>query len=168
MPPSPHEAMLVNEKESWMTPIIRYLQSGDLPKERREARKMAYKAARYVLEDGVLYRRGFLQPLLKCVNEEEALRILKEVHNGVCGTHCSSLSMSFKIKRQGFFWPTLKRDAIEVAKKCDTCQRLANIPHTRLAELIPMSSPWPFAVWGIDLVGQLPKGKGVYSMLSLR
>ena len=23
-----------------------------------------------------------------------------------------------------------------------------------------MTSPWPFAVWGIDLIGQLPKGRG--------
>lgn len=24
----------------------------------------------------------------------------------------------------------------------------------------PLTSPWPFAVWGIDLIGELPKGKG--------
>ena len=23
-----------------------------------------------------------------------------------------------------------------------------------------MTSPWPFAVWGIDLIGRLPKGRG--------
>ena len=23
-----------------------------------------------------------------------------------------------------------------------------------------MTSPWPFVVWGIDLIGRLPKGKG--------
>ena len=27
-------------------------------------------------------------------------------------------------------------------------------------ELTSMTSPWPFAVWGIDLIGWLPKRKG--------
>lgn len=26
--------------------------------------------------------------------------------------------------------------------------------------LTPMSSPWPFAQWGIDLIGPLPMAKG--------
>ncbi|XP_074323540.1 uncharacterized protein LOC141660453 [Apium graveolens] len=26
--------------------------------------------------------------------------------------------------------------------------------------LTPMVSPWPFAMWGIDLIGELPKAKG--------
>lgn len=25
-------------------------------------------------------------------------------------------------------------------------------------ELTPMTSPWPFAMWGIDLIGKLPTG----------
>ena len=29
-----------------------------------------------------------------------------------------------------------------------------------LEELTSMTSPWPFAVWGIDLIDQLPKGRG--------
>ena len=27
-----------------------------------------------------------------------------------------------------------------------------------------VSSPWPFAYWGIDIVGPLPRGKGVLSL----
>ena len=31
---------------------------------------------------------------------------------------------------------------------------------SHLEEFTTMTSPWPFVVWGIDLISQLPKGKG--------
>ena len=32
--------------------------------------------------------------------------------------------------------------------------------HQPAADLNPVSSPWPFAQWGMDLVGQLPQAIG--------
>ena len=54
----------------------------------------------------------------------------------------------------------MNKDSLEYAKKCDKCQRFANIPRAAPNELTLMTSPWPFAVWGIDLIGSLPTGKG--------
>ena len=42
-----------------MTPIILYLKDRRLPRAKDEARKLRVKAARYVLLDEVLYKRGF-------------------------------------------------------------------------------------------------------------
>jgi len=42
-----------------MTPIILYLKDGRLPKDKDEARRSRIKAAKYVLIDEVLYKRGF-------------------------------------------------------------------------------------------------------------
>ncbi|XP_022032941.1 uncharacterized protein LOC110934055 [Helianthus annuus] len=39
---------------SWMTPIIMYLQSGILPENKAEARKIQYKAEHYQMADGIL------------------------------------------------------------------------------------------------------------------
>ena len=41
-------------------------------------------------------------------------------------------------------------------RKCDPCQRLAPILKSLVQDLISISSPWPFAQWGIDIVGPLP------------
>ncbi|RVW84825.1 Gag-Pol polyprotein [Vitis vinifera] len=41
-------------------------------------------------------------------------------------------------------------------KKCDKCQRHAPIPHVPSKTLKPISGPWPFAQWGMDIVGPLP------------
>ncbi|XP_074327891.1 uncharacterized protein LOC141665807 [Apium graveolens] len=49
-------------EESWMTPICEYLKHRTLLKDRMTARKLRYKAARYVEYDFQLYKRGFNQP----------------------------------------------------------------------------------------------------------
>ncbi|WJZ96647.1 hypothetical protein VitviT2T_015311 [Vitis vinifera] len=50
----------------------------------------------------------------------------------------------------------MKKDATAYVKKCDKCQRHAPIPHVPSKTLKPISSPWPFAQWGMDIVGPLP------------
>ena len=69
-------------------------------------------------------------------------------------------SLAFKTLRNGYYWPTMKVDCMEFARKCDKCQRFTPISKGDPEELTTMTSPWPFAVWGIDLIGQLPKGRG--------
>ena len=121
---------------------------------------MRRKAGRYIIVEGVMYRRGFSKPLLRCVTQDEAARVLSEVHDKFCGNHAAGQSLSKKILRQGYFWPTMIEDSRAYAKKCDKCQRFSKIPRAPPNELTQLQSPWPFAIWGIDLIGQLPKGKG--------
>ena len=52
------EVQEVVREENWITPIINYLKDGRLPKGKDEARKLRIKAAKYVLIDEVLYKRG--------------------------------------------------------------------------------------------------------------
>ncbi|XP_074362787.1 uncharacterized protein LOC141703077 [Apium graveolens] len=55
---------------TWMTPIWDYVKRCTLPQEKKEARRVKYQAARYVIYDEVLYRRVFNTPLLRCVDGE--------------------------------------------------------------------------------------------------
>ncbi|XP_074324220.1 uncharacterized protein LOC141661133 [Apium graveolens] len=68
---------------TWMTSILAYIKEGSLPDEKNEARKIKYKAARYVIYDGILYRRGFSVPLLKYIDGDECNYILREARGGV-------------------------------------------------------------------------------------
>ena len=51
----------------------------------------------------------------------------------------------------------MQKEALEYAKKCDQCQRFAPNTHQPGGFLNPFSSPWPFAQWGLDIVGPFPK-----------
>jgi len=42
-------------------------------------------------------------------------------------------------------------------KKCDQCQRFATNIYQSKGVLNPLSSPWLFAQWGLDIVGPFPK-----------
>ncbi|XP_074351696.1 uncharacterized protein LOC141690833 [Apium graveolens] len=54
----------------------------------------------------------------------------------------------------------MKKDAFEFSRACDKCQRYANYYNSPVAPLTSLMSPWPFSIWGIHLIGELPKAKG--------
>ena len=98
-------------------------------------------------------------PYLKCVDDDEAKYILEEIHEGICGDHAGPRSLVSKVIRTGYFWPTVQVDALELVKKCDKCQRFRNVQRLPAERMTTITSPWPFAQWGIDIVGPLPLGK---------
>ena len=54
----------------------------------------------------------------------------------------------------------MQKEAQEYIRKCDQCQRFASNIHQPGGVLNPLSSPWPFAQWGLDIVGHFPKALG--------
>ena len=68
-------------------------------------------------------------------------------------------SLVRKIMRMGYFWPTMQQDAAEFMKKCNSCQRYENVQRVPSEKMTTISSPLPFAHWGIDIVGPLSQGK---------
>ena len=104
-----------------MTPIVSFLQDKRLPRDVEEARKIRKRAARFMILNDTLYKRGFSMPYLRCVNEEEAKYILEEIHEGIYEDHVGPRSLISKVIRTGYFWPTLQKDAKEFVKKCDKC-----------------------------------------------
>ena len=50
----------------------------------------------------------------------------------------------------------MKSNATDYVRKCDRCQWQAPVLRSPAQDLVSISSPWPFAQWGIDIVGPLP------------
>ncbi|XP_074351649.1 uncharacterized protein LOC141690777 [Apium graveolens] len=90
-------------QETRMTPIYNFIQMETFPEDKLQARRLRYQATRYVEYDGVLYKRGFNQPLLRCVDLEEGNYILREVHKGIYGNHSGGDSLALKVLRQGYY-----------------------------------------------------------------
>ncbi|XP_071687624.1 uncharacterized protein [Rutidosis leptorrhynchoides] len=153
------EAAPVEEVETWMSPIVTYLKNRMLPFDGATPRKIRMKAPVYMLRDGVMFKKSFTAPLLRCVGPSEAETIVREVHEGTCGMHAGFRTVVGKIMRLGYFWPSMYRDTKEIIKAYASCQRYAPQIHMPAHELIPVMFAWPFYKWEIDLVGPFPDGK---------
>ncbi|XP_076919660.1 uncharacterized protein LOC143580553 [Bidens hawaiensis] len=107
-----HQVLVIQTSvESWMTPIMANLTSGILPEEKVAARKIGHKALNYQIQDGVLYRRSFLGPLLRCVDGEDAKYLIMEIHEGICGLHDGPRMVVAKLMIAGYYWPGMHMDA---------------------------------------------------------
>ena len=138
------EVLPVMTAPSWIDPIWDYLLNDTLPSDPNEASKLRAKLARFVLLRGTLYKRGFFAPLLKCVGKEDADYVLREVHEGICDNHIGARTLAGKTLRQGYYWPTMLKDAIELVRRCKICQEHAKISHLSAEPLTSIISPWPF------------------------
>jgi len=74
--------MDIDNDPTWMTPLINWLQ-GDVysipAADRHKAAKV--KARRFILKDGILYKRAFSRPLLRCISQQDGLNLLREIHD---------------------------------------------------------------------------------------
>ena len=96
---------------SWMDPIWDYLIEGLLPKDPKEASKLRKRSSRFTIHQRSLYKRGFFTPILKGISGKDADYVLREVHEGICGNHIGARALVGKALRQGYYWPTMLRDA---------------------------------------------------------
>ena len=57
---------------------------------------------------------------------------MEEAHAGVCEAHQSVPNLHDRVKRIGYYWPTMLRDCIDLEGRCDACQLHANFIHKPL------------------------------------
>ena len=51
--------------------------------------------------------------------------LLKELHEGICGSHTRGRSIAHRVLTQEYWWPNMQKGSQEYVKKCDQCQRYA-------------------------------------------
>ena len=105
------EVSPVMSEPHWMNPIWDYLIEGQLLNDSKEASKLRSRSTRFTIHRGALYKRGFFTPILKCIVGEDADYVLREVHEDVCGNHIGDRTLAGKVFRQGYYWPTMLKDA---------------------------------------------------------
>ena len=87
------EVNCVQSGESWMDPIITYIETGNFSSDPNEARKVKVKSSKSMTLNDELYKRGFSQPYLKCLDPRNVDYVLREIHEGVCGNHSRPCSL---------------------------------------------------------------------------
>ena len=133
-----------------------YIATGELPDDRSMAHKIQIQSARFSLVDGQLYKRSLGRLYLKCLTTEQGQYVLAELHEGICRNHPGGRTLAHRAHTQGYYWPTMKSEAAAYVRKCEPCQQMSPILRSPVQDLISISSPWPFAQWGIDIVGPFP------------
>ena len=130
----------------WYFDIKRYLESGTYPEEATFNQKKSIRrmALNFFLNGEVLYRRTPDLGLLRCVDAVEAVRLIEQIHAGVCGTHMNGLTLARKVLRVSYFWMTMENDCCKFVQKCHKCQVHGDLIRVPPHELNAMSSPWPF------------------------
>src|SRR4051812_48325817 len=145
------------EEKAWFHEVKRYLEAQEYPEgasinDRKFLRRFA---AKFFLSNGTLYKRNHDSTLLRCVNKKEAEQIMEEIHNGAFGTHSSGHTMAKKILRAGYYWSTMETDCHHHSRTCHKCQIYADKVHVPPVPLSVLTAPWPFAMWGIDMIGEI-------------
>ena len=93
------KTVLVTESEDWRQLIIDCLNNVHHTEDEVSTARMIARARSYTLIDGILYEKGVVQPLLKCIPQSEGKNLLQEIHSGLCGSHIGPRALSVKAIR---------------------------------------------------------------------
>jgi len=100
------------------------------------------------------------------VKAKEDERMLGEVHEGSFGTHANGHAMARKIMRAGYNWLTMESDCCLHVRKCHKCQMFADNVNALPLPLNVLAAPWPFSMWGIDVIRAIePKATNEHRLI---
>ncbi|KAK6160394.1 hypothetical protein DH2020_003775 [Rehmannia glutinosa] len=150
----------IGEGNDWRSDLHKYLSTKDLLEDKRKVEQVKARVVRFRLIGGLLCKTTFSLPYLRCLSDEERAYVLREIHEGACGAYIRGRALTKKVVWAGHFWSKWKKAAEELVKKCDSFQRHISLIHQPAELLGVMSSPCPFAIWGIDIVGPFPMATG--------
>jgi len=150
-------AEAVFDDKPWFHDIKVFLQTKEYQPgaSRKDKRTLRRLSGNFFLNGDISYKRNFDAVLLRCVDKREAELLMHEIHEGSFGTHSSGYEMAKKALRAGYYWMTMHADCHHYAKKCHKCQIYADKIHVPPSMLNVISSPWPFSMWGIDMIGRI-------------
>jgi hypothetical protein len=111
------------DNKPWYYDIKRFIQDRKYPprateNEKKYIRRMAFQ---FFLSEEILYKRTHDATLLRCVDAEEANRLIQEMHAGLMGAHANGPFLAWKIMRAGYYWLTMERDCIIHVQTCHKC-----------------------------------------------
>ena len=89
------------------------------------------------------------------MDKSEAKKIMEDIHEGTFGTHSSGHIMTTKILRAGYYWSTMEVDCYQHSRTCHKCQIYVDKVHVPPVPLNILTAPWPFAMWGIDMIREI-------------
>ncbi|GJQ92589.1 reverse transcriptase domain-containing protein [Tanacetum coccineum] len=147
---------------SWFADIANYHAENFVVKgmSSQQKKKFFKDVKHYFWDDPYLFRIGADQVIRRCVYGQEAVDILTACHNGPTGGHHGANYTAKNVFDSGFYWPIIYRDAHDMVKSCDSCQRQAKILQKDEMPQNAIQVCEIFDVWGIDFLGPFSSSRG--------
>ena len=96
----------------WRSPIVDFIKNYKRYPKGKEHEKLAHRSSNYIIIGTKLFRHSASSgTLCKCVAQDEGVRLLGDIHSGICGNHAGASTLVGKAFRSGFYWPTALADA---------------------------------------------------------
>ncbi|GJT80276.1 reverse transcriptase domain-containing protein [Tanacetum coccineum] len=96
----------------------------------------------------------WMTPICEYLTKEtlpEDKKKARAVRRKASSMHSGPRSVVAKAIRTGYYWPTMHTDTRKLIRECNDCQVHRPIPRNLQQNLTPITSPWPFYKWGIDI-----------------
>ena len=96
---------LFTAPDSWYRDLVHYIQDGYFPEHwsPKQRRALHLKSALYQIIDGGLFRKKYDGVFLRCLEHEDAKKVVAELHDGPTGGHFSGDTTTHKILRAGYY-----------------------------------------------------------------
>nr|GEW87892.1 reverse transcriptase domain-containing protein [Tanacetum cinerariifolium] len=125
----------------------------------QQKHKFFKDARHYFWDDPYLFKTCPDQIIRRCMAGKEAINILNACHSGPTWGHYGANYTAKKVFDSDFYWPTIYKDAFELVKRCDSCQRQGKISQKDEMPQNSIQVREIFDVWGIDFMGPFPSSK---------
>jgi hypothetical protein len=120
----------------WSVPFIKYLTDGTGYSDRNENEHLIRHNRQYLVVEGKLWRKNAkAEVLMKCIEQENSIKLLEEIHSGTCGNHVASRTLVGKVFRAGFYWPSAVADAEKLVRHCANYQFFSKRIHVPAHEI---------------------------------
>jgi ribonuclease HI len=78
----------------WHVPFIKYLTDGTWYSNQNENECLKRRSRQYLVVEGKLWRKNAkVEILMKCIEQEDDIKLLEEIHSGTCGNHAASRTL---------------------------------------------------------------------------
>nr|GEV24296.1 reverse transcriptase domain-containing protein [Tanacetum cinerariifolium] len=155
-------SFLGNSSTPWFADLAKYHAGNFVVKGMLSQQKNKFfkDVKHYFWDEPFLFKICADQVIRRCVHGQEAIDILKDCHYRPTEGHYGPNFTANKVFDFGFYCPTIYRDAQDLVKTCDVCQRQGKIAER---DEMPQNSIQVckiFDVWGIDFMGPFPSSRG--------
>jgi len=106
----------------WRTPFVKYFSDSSGLQDKTENERLIRRSKNYIMVDGRLMQKNAnSEVLLKCITQDDGIKLLDDIHAGSCGNHAASRTLVGKAFRAGFYWPTAVANAEKLVPHCEGC-----------------------------------------------